>query len=137
MTRSRLFLALLAILLGIVLLMALATALTLGFIALSRLFGFTHALGIDTQQSYNYDFVSGVGPMVITSLGFSGVLLGAWRHINCHTEGCLWIGRYPVGDGRFKTCRRHHPDPAVQEGVKAHHLQAAHDAHATRTARPK
>jgi hypothetical protein len=58
--------------------------------------GWAHFLGIDTQASQNYDFVSGVGPMIITALGFSGMILGLWHNLNCHAPGCLRIGRHKV-----------------------------------------
>jgi hypothetical protein len=65
-----------------------------------------HALGIDTQQSQNYDFVSGVGPMLITALGFTGAFLTVVRSLNCHQPGCLRVGRHKV-DGT-PWCNRHH-----------------------------
>ena len=84
-----------------------------------------HALGIDTQQSYNYDFVSGVGPMLLVLLGYAGVI----RRINCHQQRCWRIGRYHVAGGQYTVCRKHHPDDAIRNGLRAHHIRIAHEAH--------
>jgi len=113
-------------------LMLLATGFAVAFIALAKLLGVQHSLGIDTQTSPNYDFVSGVGPMLIAALGFSGIGAGVLRHLNCHQDRCPKPGRFPVAGGQYKTCRTHHPDPTVREGIKAHHLLAAHQDHQRR-----
>lgn len=111
----------------------LAAGFVAGSIALTQLLGLQHILGIDTQASKNYDSVSGYLPIVVTALGFSGILMTAWHHLNCHQDKCWRIGRFPVGDGKWKSCKLHHPDPVVKEGVQAHHLQAAHEKHAAGT----
>ncbi len=67
--------------------------------------GIIHLLGIDTQQSDNYDFVSGVGPMIITAVGYTGIIVGLWHHVNCHYTGCLRIARHRI-DGT-PWCNRH------------------------------
>lgn len=97
------------------------------FIWASGLFGVQHSLGVDTQASKNYDTVSGYLPMVVTALGFSGLLATAWHHLNCHEAGCWRIGKYPIAGGQYKSCRKHHPDPAVQVGITAANLRAAND----------
>lgn len=58
--------------------------------------GIIHLLGIDTQQSDNYDFFSGVGPVVVTGIGYTGMIAGLWHHVNCHASGCWRIGRHKV-----------------------------------------
>ena len=68
--------------------------------------GFIHLFGIDTQQSDNYDFWSGVGPVLVTAIGLSTLIAGAWHHLNCHTDSCLRIGRFPVAGGSFKVCSK-------------------------------
>lgn len=75
-----------------------------------------HFLGIDTQQSQNYDFVSGVGPMIIAAMGFSGALATMVHHVNCHAPGCWRVGKYPLAGGQWKVCRWHHPDEEVRTG---------------------
>lgn len=120
----------LAIIMGAILFELVAAVFMLAAIHLAELLHVQHALGIDTQQSYNYDFSSGSGPMFIAALGFSGLAGGFWHHVNCHQEGCLKIGRFPVAGGQFRTCRKHHPDPKVQAGgITAQHLKIAHENH--------
>jgi hypothetical protein len=123
---------------GLLLLVAVAAlglvALAAGFavvtIATANFLGLDRAMGIDTQSSQNYDFVSGVGPMIIAALGFTGIAATAIHHLNCHVAGCPRLARYPVGDGQFRVCLRHHPDPTVRDGgVQAEHIAAAHEAH--------
>lgn len=65
-----------------------------------------HFLGIDTQQSDNYDFVSGVGPMIVTAIGYGGLVAGFWHHVNCHEAGCWRLGKHKV-DGT-PWCSLHH-----------------------------
>lgn len=97
-----------------------------GFIWLAGILGLQHSLGIDTQMSKNYDSVSGYLPMIVTSLGFSGLLVTVWHHLNCHQIGCPKIARYPIAGGKYKTCKEHNPDPKVREGITAKHLADAH-----------
>lgn len=82
------------------------------------------AMGIDTQASQNYDFVSGAGPMMVAALGFSGVVTAVWRHLSCHAPGCWHLGRFPI-DHLYRVCAVHHPD--VPDGGPSHaDLKAAH-----------
>jgi hypothetical protein len=92
-----------------------------------------YALGITTQASMSYDFVSGVGPMLTTVLLSGSIFAGLWHHISCHQQGCARIARYPIGDTGFKVCRIHHPDQKVRDGLKSHHLHAAWHSHQERT----
>jgi len=84
-----------------------AVGFVVAFITVTGWLGFQHSLGIDTQQSEYYDFVSGVGPMIIASLGFSGILVTAWKHINCEHPGCMLPG-HPHPDHGRPVCRRHY-----------------------------
>jgi hypothetical protein len=100
----------------------------LGVLIYANQRGVIHLLGIDTQQSDNYDFVSGVGPMIITFVLGAGVLGTIWRHVNCHADKCARIGRFHVAGGQFKLCGRHHhevtghPHKLTAELIKlAHH----------------
>ena len=65
-----------------------------------------HALGIDTQQSWAYDFWSGIG----TQFKLTGLLLPyvLYRKHNCHVHKCWRIGRFQAD--RWVVCARHHPD---------------------------
>lgn len=74
-----------------------------------------HILGIDTQQSYYYDFASGWGPKIVEML-FLGLLY--WWHKTCHVPLCLRRGRYPVDGTPYTTCHMHHP---VIKGRKVTH----------------
>lgn len=63
-----------------------------------------HVLGIDTQQSYFYDFWSGVatqGALLIAAVG-------AYHKHNCHSRRCLRIGKH-MHDGT-PYCTRHRPE---------------------------
>lgn len=64
-----------------------------------------HVLGIDTQQSYYYDFASGWGPKIVEMVLFVGIW---YWHNNCHHHLCPRIGKYPLG--HHKLCKQHHPD---------------------------
>jgi hypothetical protein len=91
--------------------------------------GFSHYAYFEGGQ--NYAFTSGPGPMLITAVGLSTIIAGAWHHINCHVDGCMMIGRYPLAGGQYKVCRRHHPDDKVRrKGLTLHHIHEAHRAHA-------
>lgn len=75
-----------------------------------------HALGIDTQQSQEYDFVSGVGPMIITALGLGSLITGLLHHVNCHQAGCWRIGKHKVAGTPW--CGRHHQDARPTQTVE-------------------
>ena len=68
--------------------------------------GFAHFLGIDTQGSQNYDFVSGVGPMFVTALGYGGLITALVAKFNCHEPGCWRVGKHHVAGSPW--CGRHH-----------------------------
>lgn len=44
------------------------------------------------------------------------------RKHNCHVHRCWRLGRHPVDKTPYHVCRKHHPDPKVREGLKAHHV---------------
>lgn len=70
--------------------------------------GFAHFLGIDTQGSQNYDFVSGVGPMIVTGLGYGGLITALVAKFNCHKPGCWRIGKHHINGSPW--CDAHHGD---------------------------
>lgn len=114
--------------------------LSIGVIAALWPRGFVHFFGIDTQQSDNYDFFSGPGPVFVTILLGSGALFTLWSHLNCHVDGCPRIGKFPLAGGQYKVCRQHLPEghpahPAkgelTAELIHRHHHeheQGRHDA---------
>lgn len=68
-----------------------------------------HVLGVDTQQSYWYDFWSGLATQA--SLLFVGV--GVYRRNNCRKRWCLRLGHYDLVDDSgvvHRLCSKHHPD---------------------------
>ena len=91
-----------------------------------------HILGIDTQQSWAYDFWSGIGPCLISLVALGLTSLTVYLVFNCHQFGCKRVGRYPVAGGQYRTCRKHHPDPAVQGGLRAHSIRLADRQHRER-----
>lgn len=66
-----------------------------------------HFLGIDTQQSYSYDFWSGFGPVLFGQLPILGALIVHFRHQNCHVKGCWRLGHTDPKHG-FPACKKHH-----------------------------
>jgi hypothetical protein len=78
-----------------------------------------HWLGIDTQQSYFYDFWSGVGTQV--KITWIAILYIVWRRNNCIVPRCWRITRQ-VTNGGHHVCHKHHPDgkPTHLQVVKAH-----------------
>lgn len=70
-------------------------------------------------NSTGYLITSGPLP----DLTMLGLLVGVWRHLNCHTTGCKRIGHRVHGTS-YRACRRHHPllggDTTVQDIWDAH-----------------
>lgn len=77
-----------------------------------------HFFGIDTQQSYWYDFWSGIATQA--TLMFAGI--GLYRKHNCRSRWCPRLGHYALKDGELvlKLCWKHHPD------VPRKHLRPKH-----------
>lgn len=96
----------------------------------------SHFLGTDSANATFYLFWSGFFAVLVFSAGLGGNAWIAARKHNCHQHRCWRIGRYPVAGGTYTVCRRHHPDQAIREqGVRAHHIRVAHDAHRSRIVR--
>lgn len=68
--------------------------------------GFNQKAYFTTGQ--NYAFFSGFGAMMMTALGLSTIIVTMIRHFNCHVRGCPRMGKFPVADGQYKVCRKHH-----------------------------
>lgn len=83
-----------------------------------------HLLGIDTQQSWAYDFWSGFGPCLISATTLGAGVWAFVRSRNCHVHRCWRIGRHRVAGTEHVVCRHHHPDPRVRDGLRHHHLVA-------------
>lgn len=110
------------------LLILFAAGMVTAFIWLAGLLGLHHALGTDTQTSENYASVSGVLPVIVATLGFSGVLVTAWHHLNCHVPGCPRIARYPIAGGKYKVCKVDH-EKITGQVTSAEHIKKAHEVH--------
>jgi hypothetical protein len=95
-------------------------------------YGGRFALGIwpvPNGTPWTYQLESGFVP-ALTVISLLSLIGGAWRHINCHTDGCARIGRFPVAGGMFKVCRRHHRDITGHHGkLTLETLQVAHRLH--------
>lgn len=68
-----------------------------------------HMLGIDTQQSYFYDFWSGVGTQITLIIG----VVAALKHKNCFVKGCWRLGHADPRHGH-PACRKHHSVPLYE-----------------------
>lgn len=75
-----------------------------------------------------YGFFSGFGSD-LSELALLAGVIGLLRKHNCAVHRCWRIGRHPVAGTTHTVCRRHHPDPAVREGLRAHHILHAHQKH--------
>lgn len=87
-----------------------------------------HILGVDTQQSWPYDFWSGFATQGSVILAACGM----YRRHNCHARWCWRIGHHPVAGTHFVTCRLHHPNhdgsrPYTAEQIAEHREGRAHD----------
>jgi len=61
-------------------------------------------------EGFGYQWWSGIGSD-FGELTLIGTVIGsaivAYRHIECHHEGCRRLGRFP--HGHYKLCHIHHP----------------------------
>lgn len=70
--------------------------------------------GIDTQQSYAYDFWSGIGTQITLIIA----IIAALRHKNCHVKGCWRLGHPDPAHG-FPACHKHHSMKHLRGRVNA------------------
>jgi hypothetical protein len=83
-----------------------------------------------------YGFWSGFGSDIPEYSILVGVVQGLsmhWRHVNCHSPGCPWVGRYPAAGGQFRYCHKHHPDFGGKPPTWEHMLEQ-HCLHKSRMA---
>ena len=59
---------------------------------------------------------------VATLLTVFGAVIGAYRHIECHQEGCHRLGRFP--HGHLKLCHVHHPHVPSDGKINQTHIDA-------------
>lgn len=70
--------------------------------------GMAHLIGIDSQSTQFYAFYSGFGTWILAAAGYTGIIITLVHHLNCHVDGCLRVGKFPVADGQYKVCGKHH-----------------------------
>ena len=70
------------------------------------MFALVDQFGFNSQLTKNYAFSSGVGPMILTGIGMSTIIVGLWHSLNCHQEGCFNVGRHRVNGTPW--CNIHH-----------------------------
>lgn len=76
--------------------------------------GFSKAAYFTNGQ--NYAFYSGIGPMLLTSIGMSTIIGGLWHAHNCHADGCWNIGRHRINGSPW--CNTHMADAQAQQTLE-------------------
>lgn len=86
--------------------------------------------GTDAPGDKFYNFWSGFGSD-LGEVTLLSLIIGGYRHVNCHTKGCPRIGHYEVeiNGQKYKICRACHRR-AGQTVLTTEHL----DQHQERTA---
>jgi hypothetical protein len=57
---------------------------------------------------------------VLQDAGLITLIVGAYRHLECHKDGCHRLGRFT--HGHLKLCARHHPLVPSDGRVTAEHI---------------
>jgi hypothetical protein len=99
---------------------------------------FWHPLGyctgskVSIRDCKGYNSWSGsfsdIGEVTIVG-GMITLVIGFWRHVNCHVDGCYRIGRHKMAGGKYVLCTKclksdpEHPDEVTREHVHAAHRQ--------------
>jgi hypothetical protein len=65
----------------------------------------------------------------LTSITVLGLVVGAWKKLNCVDKGCWRIGRHPVEGTTYHTCK-HHTTGSVHERLKKDHARKWPEQHA-------
>lgn len=92
--------------------------------------GFSKAAYFTNGQ--NYAFASGIGPMLLTTLGMSTIISTMFRSLNCHVSGCPRLVKHKIANGEYGVCRKHwheingHP---ADHKFTVEHLRTHHHAH--------
>jgi hypothetical protein len=64
---------------------------------------------LHVQNHNGYQLWSGAGAN-FGEITVIGLVIGAYRHINCDAPRCWRRGPHKTADGQHKLCRKHHPD---------------------------
>lgn len=81
-----------------------------------------------------YGFWSGTGSDIgeVVLIGsIITLIVGLWRKVNCHTEGCYRIGIHHVAGGQYVVCRKHHNEITghPHRKLSIEHLRRMHEEH--------
>lgn len=98
--------------------------------------GFSHDAYFKTGQSYA--FFSGPAPVIVATLGLSGIIVTLLRHVNCHVDGCPRISRHKIANGEYGVCGKHWrevTDHDADHKFTVAHLREHHRAHLRATGR--
>lgn len=92
--------------------------------------GWLYGLGVhpypaSSSTPWTYQMWSGILP-ALTVVSLFTAMGGAWHHANCHVHGCWRLGKFPVAEGAFRVCLRHHPDEGVRRGLTREHIAVLH-----------
>lgn len=93
-------------------------------------FRFLDFFGVRNEGGYGYGFFSGVGSD-LGEVALVGVVIGGYRHVNCHIKSCWRLARheYEMDGVKYRLCRKHHPRisedsrPTVED-FETHHKES-------------
>jgi hypothetical protein len=89
--------------------------------------------GINKESGVYYAFWSGFGSDISEATIVVGIL-AAWRHHNCHVQGCPRLGRHVEGTA-YIACPKHHPGhEGTKRGVSVETIRKAHKQANSRSA---
>lgn len=77
---------------------------------------------MNTGPNGGYNLWSG-----IAGQSMIGYFILKWRHLNCSSPWCPFIGRHPTADGLHHLCRKHHPD-LPSKRLRLHEIVSRHHA---------
>lgn len=88
-----------------------------------------HYTGTGNPSGFWYLLHSGVLGGLLAPPILAAVALAYWHH-SCHEPRCIRWGRHQSTTDlghHTRSCRRHHPDPLIREGVHSlHHIHRHH-----------
>ena len=77
-----------------------------------------HPLTGAGYQSWS-GILSDVGELTLVGTLVVGIM-GAYRHVECHQEGCHRLGRFP--HGHLRLCHVHHPEVPSDGKINRKHI---------------
>jgi hypothetical protein len=73
---------------------------------------FMHFTGADNVSGPAYGFWSGFGSDLSEFAGLGIV----YRILKCHENGCWRFGKHHFDNGKYKYCKKHHPEIGAKHG---------------------